>query len=231
MALSDTIDLLVERAITTGVSQYRQQRITLYAAGLKGKIRQTELALSRLTEFDNQSDEYTTSSVPDEFTIKERVHFYCDAFWTFLFSSLDVLAQIVNQAMKLGFEEGNISFKNVNTKLQGNTYKGTGIAKKFKTCCGSRSFKNLYRYRNCSIHRRQIFIKEKATSSSESVTNGYPSTSTGPIVNVERILCDDPLYVKPTVEQGRSIPEYMVKTQNNILNHIQNILEEISIVR
>jgi len=141
------------------------------------------------------------------------------------------LAQLVNQAMKLNLEEGIVSFQRVNTKLQGNTYKGSEIAKQSDACCRSYAFKNLDKYRNCSIHRRQIFIKETATSVSESVTDGYLATSTGPTVAVERILCDDPLYVKPMVEQGRSIPEYMVKTRDNILNHIQDILKEISIVK
>lgn len=197
----------------------------LYTEGLKAKVTQVNFALDKLSDFSNISDDTTTSTGQDGITITDKVHFYSDTFWTFLYSSLDVLAQVVNQAMNLGFDEKNVSFDQVHSKLQGNKYKQSAIAKKFRECVKSNAFKNLDRYRNCSTHRRQIYIEEEVKKVKG--TAGYQSSSTGPVVNVLRTLCDDALVLNPKTDQNRKIPDYMIKTRGKILQHIEQILKEI----
>jgi len=224
MSVFDKIDSFVDEARAIIPQETRSRKLKLYAEGLKAKITQVNFALERLSEFDNKTDDTTTSTAQDAFTITDQVHFYSDTFWTFLYSSLDVLGQVVNQAMNLGFDEKNVSFEQVNSKLQGNRYRQSGIAKKFAECVRSKAYKNVDRYRNCSTHRRQIYIQEEIKTVKG--TAGYRTSSTGPIVTVVRTLCDDPYALSPKIDQRRKIPEYMEKTRRNILSQIEKILKE-----
>lgn len=227
MGIFEKIDSFVDKGNAEIPQKTRKQKVKLYAEGLKVKITQVDFALERLAEFDNKADDTTISTGQGVFTIIDQVYFYSDTFWTFLYSSLDVLAQIVNQAMNLGFDEKTVSFNRVNSKLQGNRYVGRPIASKFDTCINSKAFKNLDRYRQCSTHRRQIYISEETRQ--VRTTAGYQISTTGPLTTVTRILCDNPLVLKPKTEQRRKIPDYMVKTRNKILKYIEQILRETNI--
>jgi hypothetical protein len=90
-------------------------------------------------------------------------------------------------------------------------------------------FKNLDRYRNCSTHRRQIYIEEETKQVKG--TAGYESSSTGPVITVVRTLCDNPLGLNPKTDQKRKIPDYMVKTRKKILRHIEQVLKETKAVK
>lgn len=230
MSVFDKVDLLVDQANRIIPQKTRRRKLKLYAEGLKAKITQVNFALDKLSEFNNKTDETTTSTVQDAISITDQVHFYCDTFWTFLYSSLDVLAQVANQAMKLGFaDERQVSLARVNQKLQSGAYKASKISKKFADCIKSKAFKNVDRYRNCSTHRRQIYIEE--ITKSVRGTAGYQSSTTGPLVTVVRMLCDNPLELNPKTEQKRRIPEYMIKTREKILYYIEEMLKEIKAVQ
>lgn len=224
MTVFDKINSCVQRVNSNIPQKTRKQKVKLYAEGLKAKIIQVNFALDKLSEFNNKGDDTATSTAQDTFTITDQVYFYSDTFWTFLYSSLDVLAQVVNQAKNLEFDEKNVSFDQVNSKLQGNKYKESAVAKKFAECAKSKAFKNLDRYRNCSTHRRQIYIEEEIKKVKR--TAGYQSSSTGPVITVVRTLCDDPLVLNPKTSQNRRIPTYMIKTRDKILQHIEQILKE-----
>jgi hypothetical protein len=204
------------------VSKSRQEKIKLYSEGLKTKLSQVQYALARLESFNNRTDDMESTTDKDDASITQKVNFYCDTFWTFLYSSLDVLSQIINQALKLGLDEENVKFKSVEGKLQGNAHKSLSVAKKYSECRNSHCYSNLDKYRNCSIHRRQIFIVETITK--QKTTPGYSTASE--ITTVTRFLCDDPLTVKPKINQNRDIPKYMVDTKEKVIKHIDTILEE-----
>jgi len=223
MSVSDTIDSLVVEVDTTIRQKTRRQKVRLYSAGLKAKIKQADFALQKLSEYDNRSDEIITSTGEDDFLITEQVHFYCDTFWTFLYSSLDVLAQIVNQVLRLNLKERAVTFKGVKSKLH-SRQNASRIQKRFERCFSSKAFKNLDRYRNCSTHRRQIYMKEETKS--EKGTAGYKSSTTGTVVTVVRTLCDNPLVLSPRTSQNRRIPKYMAETRDKILRHIELIVKE-----
>jgi len=222
VSIFDTIDSFVCQSNTVITQKRRRDRIKIYSEGLKGKIKQVEYSSRKLSEFEHLTDSTRTSTAEDGFPIPESVNFYCDSFWIFLYSSLDVLAQILNQAVKLSLKERDISFKKVNTcipaKLQ-----GTPVHKKLAACIKSNAFKNLEDYRNCSIHRRQIFILEETKHVTH--TPGYQASSTGSVPTVVRTLCDNPLALSPRIKQVRKIPEYLIETQKKILKHIDQILK------
>jgi len=223
MSVSEGIESLVRTADTAIKQKSRRQKVRLYAAGLRAKIRQAQLALQRLSEYDNRSDETITSTGQEEFSITEQVHFYCDTFWTFLYSSLDVMAQLVNQALSLKLKERDVTFKRVKSKLD-RSKSGSPIEKRFADCIRSKAFKNLDRYRNCSTHRRQIYMTEETKSVKG--TAEYKSSTTGGIVTVVRTLCDNPLKLSPRTTQNRRIPKYMADTRDKILRHIELIVRE-----
>ena len=224
----DRIDSLVNLA-KNNIPQSRWLKLHLYAEGLKAKITQVRFALEKLSDSHNRTLEVLTDTAPEEFSIDETVHFYCDTFWTFLYSTLDVLGQIVNQSLKLGLLEKHVGFKSVHEKLQGKQYNTTVIAQRVHACIRSLAFRNLDKYRNCSTHRRQIYILAKTTSLRG--TSGYHQTSTNPVSTVVRTICDDPLDMSPKINQGRQIPDYMIKTRGDILSLITLILEATNHVK
>ena len=224
MGLNEEIEDLIERAKDIIPERARNNRIELYTEGLRVKIKQTEFALLRLQKYNNRSDEKEESTEPKEYEIIDKVHFYCDSFWTCLYSSLDILAQIINQALKLNLNEENVTFKNIK-EILGSRFSGQYIEKKYLACYKSRPFSNLYKYRNCSTHRRQIYIEETMASLKIKGTKGYPQSSTGDIEVVKRVICDDPLDLIPKIKQKRDIPTYLEETKDKILNHIENIIK------
>src|SRR5262249_10145789 len=66
----------------------------------------------------------------------------------------------------------------------------------------STRFKNLERYRNCSTHRRQIYIE----TTTRSATPGYKAT--GLVLSIVRHLCDDPLATNARTKQKRELLLY-----------------------
>ena len=224
----EQIDAVITRAEQVIPQETRKQKVRLYAEGLKAKLRQTEFALFRLEKHRGETDQSRTSTARDDFLVRERVDFYCDAYWIFLYSALDVLAQVINQATRLGLTERDCSFNDVETKLKSRQL-GTSLQKRCTACQKSHAFKNLRDYRNCSIHRRQIYIKEEARTIIH--TAGYESDATGPAVSVERVICENPLALAPRISQGRRVPEYLVETRGKIVRAITAIVRSIEAVK
>lgn len=221
MSISQHIDELSNKAIPAIPQKIRKARVSLYAEGLKAKLSQSQYALKRLAELSDQEDATRSTTDPDAYGIQEQVAFYCDTFWAFLYSTLDVLAQLVNQVQKLTLEEQAVSFKNVRTTLP----TASSLREAFDKCFRSRAFKNLDRYRNCSTHRRQICIQVKTATTT--YTPGYAATATGDVTIAVRRLCDNPLDHKPRFTQDRKLPDYMAKTMAQIHTHIELILDTI----
>ena len=228
MDIYQEIDDLVSRAEKAVPQDNRKQKLKLYAEGLKAKLRQSEYALRSLANYNDQMDQLSSSTAKDDFLVSERVQFYCDAYWTFLYSALDVLAQVINQAMRLSLAEKDASFKNVENALATRS-----AGKPFQTCCTacrkSRAFKNLLAYRNCSIHRRQIYIKEEAKVVRH--TAGYESTTTGPTFSVERTICDDPMQLTPSISQARRVPQYLATTRGKMIKAMIDIIRSVEPVK
>lgn len=228
MPLFETIDAFRGNADGVIPQVRRKQRIKLYCEGLKAKAKQAVYALRELSKLENQTDSAVTTTDPNEPPIQERVEFYCDTFWALLYSCLDVLGQIANQAMRLGFDEKDVSFKKIANSIC-NNHGGSPEDTAFTNCKNSIAFKNLDKYRNCSTHRRQIYICTRTVTVQHST--GYQTITTGDDVTVERILCDNPLDITPRMNQNRLIPQYMESTMNSIFKHIENIIDTTTTVR
>jgi hypothetical protein len=66
----------------------------------------------------------------------------------------------------------------------------------------------------------------KTTATSVDGTDGYIST-TEDMSSVTRILCDNPLSLKPTTKQNRELITYSTKIMNKVVENIKSILEEL----
>lgn len=204
MDLSRHIEQTITR-INTGVTSNRAKKIELYSYGILAKHKNAVYALSKLKELNNHTDDKKLVD-DDELIVRDRIHFYLDSFFAFIYSTFDVSAQVVNQKYKLGFDEKKVSFKSVANKLK-STHMGKDIQKSFSSISKSKYLANLEKYRNCSTHRRQIYIRCEATSIS--VTPGYSSTAE--LTTLKRTICDDPYAISPSTSQQRELISYSEK--------------------
>ena len=192
--------------IITGLPPTIQSKIKLYSQGIISKFVNAEYAFNRLKEL-NQSDDTTTSTSDDnDLPPAERIYFYLDSFFAFLYSVYDVIGHIINQKLRENYDEHKVSLKRMKILLD-RRHNGTQVQINVDTLTRTRYFKNLERYRNCSTHRRQICIKieKKAVE----ITPGYTATDT--FNSTTRILCDDPLKINPSFNQERELIEYCEK--------------------
>lgn len=220
MGVAEDLQAMSQR-LAKGEGHRISKRIELYSVGVSAKFRNAEFALGMLQQLASQADSASTSETA-EFGTTDKLHFYLDSYFAFLYSTFDVISQVVNQKLRLGIDERQVSFKRVTSDLA-KKKAGTKVEKTYQSISQSKFFKNLERYRNCSTHRRQIYIKEMTVKISE--TAGY--SSTGDIVTVRRVICDDPLTLKPSVKQDREIITYTSKVLERAKEEISKIAKSL----
>jgi Cthe_2314-like HEPN len=214
MSVYDDIAAMITRA-SSGKPATTTQRIKLYGYGLSAKLRQAEYAMSRLSLLTGAGSSSTTST--SEYTPEDQLHFYVDSFFAFLYSVFDVLGQVTNQTAGLGLDEEDVSFNKVKGKLANAT---GAVPAHFIRISKTHKFKNLARYRNCSTHRRRIYVET-------TTVQGTPGYSTGPIGVVKHVLADDPLALKPKVKQKREVVEYCTKSLQWARDEISKVVNDL----
>ena len=227
MGVTEELSRLGAEAVAIIPQKTRVKRLKLYSLGVESKLQQADYALERLTALAPLSDHSKTTTA-DEYDIDTRVGFYCDSFWAFLYSSLDVLGHVINQSLKLGISENAVNIKEVAQQLESKN-KGEHIQRMVDACIKSTAFKNLSKYRNCSTHRRDIYTEGITTIVTS--TKGYSATATGDVESTVRHICDDPLVLTPRIDQRRKIPDYLEKTRNQIVTRIEVILKNLKPIR
>ena len=229
----DLIDELIRKSKETIRHEASSKKIELYAEGLKDKLKQAQFAIERMNSSLSDTD---SSSGKVGFSTLEKAHFYCDAFWAFSYSSLDVTAQIINQVQGLQFGEDNVSFKGICEKVDSNS----PIRHKMERIRKLRFFKNLEKYRNCCLHRRSIYIKRDYAgvehtagydvSSADDVIPGSTVIVKGDTIEVittRLTLCDDPCRLTPRTGQNRELIEYCSKSFGHLCGALGNLLTSL----
>jgi len=178
MSIFREIGNLETRIESEVAQQSRRRKLKLYLAGLESKVRQADYAIFLIEKYEDRYDSISSTTEDETLNIKEQVEFYCDTFWIFLYSTLDVLAQIINHAYRFNIDEKDVSFKGLKTRID-NTISGSDVEIEYNRIRRSNAFINAVKYRNCSIHRRPIFIQEEITQITH--TRGYTITSTHPL--------------------------------------------------
>lgn len=217
MSVYERIDEMSER-LTQGEPRHVSNRIGLYSEGVKAKLKNAEYALIKIKELSPQSDNITSSDSQD-FCVKDKIHFYVDSFFAFLYSIFDVVSHVINHKYRLRLKEKNVSVDKVKKKLNQH-HRGKDIQQIYDGLPRKPFFIQLDKYRNCSTHRRQIFLE----TLTRSVTPGY--TTSGDVTEVYRLLCDDPLSFKPTTKKQIVLEKYCSDTMERIKSTIIEILEK-----
>jgi hypothetical protein len=216
MSVYEKIGEMSDRLIR-GTPRRISSRIVLYSSGVEAKLKNAEYALSKIRELSYQSDNITTSTEQD-FSISEKLQFYVDSFFAFLYSAFDIMSHVVNQKYKMGLNEKDVSFNKVKQELNSN-FQGRSIQILFDKVSNKTFFKNLDKFRNCSTHRRQICI----ITITVTATPGYSTSSDIPIV--KSVLCDDPLSLNPKTKKNRELIEYCA----NMLDKVKSEITKISV--
>ena len=219
MDLTEIEDLF--NRITEGEPQTYLRKINLYLSGIIAKLRNAEFALNSLIEYKDSFDNLTSSDESD-FTVGDKIHFFTDSYFAFLYSAFDVSAQVINQKLRLQINEHQVSLKKVKLQID-RSHPSHGLKDMLDQLIRTRHFRNLDKYRNCSTHRRQIYIVTTTVTVSE--TPGY--TATGDLSHVLRFLCDDPLTLTPTTNQDRELIKYTKDLYDKVLENIIEILNSI----
>jgi hypothetical protein len=208
--------------------------ITVYAEGVRAKVKQALFSLSKLQEIRQKQElsdslDSTTQPIADALlNSDEQALFYCESFWDFLRSSLDILGQLVNTRSTLGIAEKDVDIKKVYAELHA---KATDkrLEKAISLCINSRAFKALQEYRHCSTHRRQVYIHRETITVDSSGTRGYGTYSGAALLHsgttlVERYLCRNPASKKPKVDYKRPIIIYNEGLRTAMEWHIAHIV-------
>ncbi len=221
MKYKDKIEKVQNKLLSVvGNSKVKTRKINIYINGLYGKFENAEYALDKIKEITQETGTYSAYT-PE---IDPEIHFYVDSFFAFLYSCLDVLAQILNQYYeelnRLNLDERQISFNRILSEIKNNNI-NLPVNLKCEKVRSSRFFINLDKYRNCSTHRHQIYIEREQKTISG--TAGYIS-ATGELPTVLWIICDDPLKLKPSIKQRRDLYNYSKRMYDNIKRKIENII-------
>ena len=204
----------------------RRNWFLLYVAGVESKLKQADYSLEILSKYADSFDDFSSSTEKEELSIKEQVEFYSDTFWILIFSSLDIAAQIINQAYDFKLDEKSVSFKGIEKNITSQC-SGSDLEVEYLSLKKSNLFKNCDRYRNCSAHRRPVYIQEAITRVTH--TKGYTVSGTAPMQGVERTLCENPLDQVPKCEQGRKIPDYLIEISEKIKERLVKMLNNLEI--
>ena len=179
-------DLLVRASDPARVPDLtRQQRISLYANGLLSKESESLFSLDEISAI---------TAKPPTPVGSERIHFFSDSFWTFQRAVVDIFAQLVNQTCSFGIDEKNCNFKNLYDHIAGSA-PAHMMAPHLGAIYCSPEYRQLNDYRNCSVHRRQVYLEVRKV---EKVYD-TPGYSTGSFTRFEWYICDNPLDVAPAI--------------------------------
>lgn len=202
---------------------------TLYATGVKTKLQQARFSLDHLRSLEYLID---SVAVPDETTaqsqpasVEERISYYCDCFWDFLRSSLDILGQLVNQICSLNMQENTVDLKRMAKALK-REQQGSALDQVLDEFLQSRALKQLEEYRHCSTHRRPIYFETKKITRSSGTPGYYSGGSAGIILG--RYLCTNPADLTPLADDSRPIVSYCELLLQRIEKYIDRIVNSLT---
>ena len=156
-------------------SQSSTPETTLYAEQVEAKFRNARFSLYKLQELKQPIAVDSSISSSTLLDNRELINFYCDCFWDFLRSSIDILAQLINERTSLGLNEKTVDIKKVAANLNQTLHPHLKTSVDY--LLGLQAFKKLEDYRHCSIHRRQVYIETREQEESILGTRGYSSST------------------------------------------------------
>lgn len=196
----EEIKALIIRA--AGIRQSRRcERTIMYAEGLRSRLDQIKYCLGQIETLEGPVRGQTSSQEDPAIDDELRAEFYCDSFWTWVYSALDILGQIINQTENLGMDENKVNFNQVIKKLHTSS-QSHPVLFHLDNMNKSHVRKWMVSYRNCANHRRPICIWHERHE--QNITRAY-QTSTGPVVQIVRYICDHSVALKPNPQRREEL--------------------------
>jgi len=198
----------------------------LYIEGIKCKFRLARHCIDVLSQIEHSNEsmikilsESSTSTI--NIDTDHQVLFYCDSFWNLLRSSIDILAQLINELRSLGINERQVYFDNVKNRIRSNE-PNSPLQISMRNLERSRVFRDLNEYRRCVTHRRPVFVEKAEQQITYSTTPGTPGYSTyvetsDKLSILDRYLCNNPWDINPTPDFKRPVLAF----NNNLLQKIE----------
>jgi len=221
--VKDAIKSLIERSETNLTSKRIKDRLKIYVLGLEDRLNQVDYCLSVLKTLSGSSTETTSTTASITIDINKRAEFYCDTFWTWVYSSLDILAQIINQAENLKLDEERVSFDIILKHI-----KDKHLNPRALPVLESIKKSNLYAwikgYRNCANHRRPICLWHERKTVTQ--TKSY-ETSSGPIERVVRYICDHKVTLKPKEKMRKDLLQRCEKANLRLTDYVEKTLNKL----
>ncbi len=234
MEVEESIDNLLRKLGRRGLANPAAR---LYAEQVRAKFKNVRYSLGKLEELEQLTvqvdvqDGSTGELRPEtQLSVAERVNFYCECFWDFLRSSLDILAQLINEVRSMSLDERSVDFKQVGNKLD-DSFLGTYLQRAVENCKNSDEFKTLEEYRHCSMHRRQVFIHTTTIEISHTGTAGYDQRDARVVdkrISYKSFLCSNPWDITPVVDENRPVVTYCERLINKIGRRMVTIINRLA---
>lgn len=235
--MEESIDNLVNRLGRRGLVTPTGR---LYAEQVKAKLKNAQFSLENLKELEQLTEvtaiqdgstaefvQQTRSREQNLLSVKEKVNFYCECFWDFLRSSLDILAQLINDVQSLPLDEQSVDFKQVGNELN-DRFRGFPLQRAVDNCRNSDAFETLEGYRHCSMHRRQVFIETTTHDITQEGTVGYYSGTSIKRTTYKSHLCNNPWDIEPVVDYNRPVGRYCESLIRAIERRMVTIINRIA---
>ncbi|MCZ6835293.1 MAG: Cthe_2314 family HEPN domain-containing protein [Planctomycetota bacterium] len=205
-------------------SKRRREKVELYLEGLNSRLLQIDYCLKQFDQLNATSIE-STSSTDEYFGSDKIAEFYCDSFWTWVYSALDILAQVVNQTEDLKIKEKDVSFNSVLKILRKLTPK-PGCLSVIEALAKSHLRSRMVSYRNCANHRRPICLFHDVRT--QTMTSGY-KTATGPAKQIVRYICDHSVAFTPDPKKKKELISHCKKDRDQLQRTLKSVLNKLAL--
>lgn len=226
MEIEESVKKLLEKLNRRHLST---SSTTLYAQQVEAKFKNARYSLHKLKELERPIVVGSGTVLSEPLNNVEKVNFYCDCFWDFLRSSIDILAQLINELTSRTLDERSVDIKRVAQNIDPSLYPQLKTSVDY--LLRLTAFNTLEDYRHCSMHRRQVYIETIAQELEILGTRGYDistdsSTSERKQTRYISHICRNPWDLIPDVDYSRTTATFceellkkVEKRMVTIINH------------
>lgn len=223
MGIDESISKLLEKLDRLSLST---PATTLYAQQVSAKFKVARYSIHRLEELERPRVISSGTASTELLNEVEQVNFYCDCFWDFLRSSIDILAQLINILTSCNLGERSVDIKRVARALDTNSYQLLGTS--INTLLSSSVFNTLEEYRHCSMHRRQVYIQTRKLDDELIGTDGYnASTSTEKQTRYISHICLNPWDLQPVVNANQTVATFCQEMLQKLERRMVTIINRL----
>lgn len=219
-SLKNLREKLARRHLSTSAAK-------LYAEQVEAKFKSARYSLYKLKELERPIIISGGTASSEPLNNVGKINFYCDCFWDFLRSSIDILAQLINERASCNLNEKSVDIKKVAQNLDPRLYPQLKTSVDY--LLKSSIFKTLEDYRHCSMHRRQVFINTQVQETQIVGTRGYDST-TSEEKRTQYIshICHNPWDLNPDVDYSQTAATFCEELLKKIEKRMVTIINRLA---